>query len=249
MHSGLIRLRLSQRHRYYARPLVSILALMVIVGVAGSSSAGGQGLDGSDAAVLRQVQTACARTFRELEAGSSELLPPGARQPPSVSTAAVATFANQIRDMLLRQLGLPALSALRDYVANRFPEPPRPDLFDPALRLPQLSAGRAGTFIDDMRAFVSRISDLRQLSVDLQVTTIPTDVDVQLSTVALSRPIARTNTILRGVYRGLYTLRLTKPGFQSINDTIDLVGDNSSALECVLAANDDQLANSSCRRR
>jgi hypothetical protein len=177
---------------------------------------------------------------------------------------AVAALLNDTERDLLQSLTGPELTAMRDYVQNLFKQarlrlalppgsPPvrlaslHPFLMQGARPAPEgLDKGAADSWFDRIANAIGKILDQSRnnnLVMTLCVKTSPKDrAEFRMHPVSydlLDKKVITTGRIVK-VWRGLYSYTVARHGFKSIQNTLDLVEEPGSVLDCNLIANSSQ---------
>jgi len=174
--------------------------------------------------------------------------------PPSAPPIGPAYDFGQVRGALadakrqtLAGLDGPDLEAMRLYVDQRFPTGEQ-------LSVERFEWNPGGVVrADSVRALtgdVDRVYEslkaLKGISVDLRITSRPTEASVTVA--AITKKLSATTDSTMSLFRGLYRYTVVKPGFKTVTGELDLVND-SRGLDCILNRDGQPDGPLPCNRR
>ncbi|MCF1459250.1 MAG: hypothetical protein LPH21_17410 [Shewanella sp.] len=170
-------------------------------------------------------------------------LPGGYEQLRGWSAEHVIQSREQARAQLLSSLDREEFQGMRSYVLQEFPSPRA--IENNSGIVPIKSVGP----FDDILAFINKLKSEQGLSIDLVIETHPENAVFRVQPSAGGRERSTTsNSILKSIYRGLYSYSIVKPGYKSINETINLVDERPRKLDCQLHESQSDEGPFPCKR-
>lgn len=95
---------------------------------------------------------------------------------------------------------------------------------------------------------IASLSEPGQFAVDVTIDSEPDMADYEMSADGGAPLTTTTKNVLRNVYRGYYTYKLSKPGYKTIEGKLNLV-DSGSELKCTLNKTTDPDGPHACKQQ
>jgi serine/threonine protein kinase len=155
---------------------------------------------------------------------------------------------------LTQSLDASELEGLRDYVNIMYPVPGVEALekltsLDGRTIISERSKDSAFTNASQFIAKIHGLSEQGRLSIDLRVNSQPDQATYAMWPSSGSPRTTTTNNTVDNVWRGMYSYRLTKAGFKSIEDSINLVDGDGRTLDCLFHRTDERDGPHPCKLR
>ena len=171
----------------------------------------------------------------------------------------IIDLAMREKDKLVAALSGARFAALRAYTEKFYPipeDPLRASHLIPPFDWVEDSKGKVyfNTLSFSHLKSISFIRDLASLAtpgqnaVDVTIDSEPQMADFVMSAKGGNPLATTTNNVLRNVYRGLYTYKLSKPGYKPIEAPLDLV-DGGSKLKCTMNKTTDSDGPHACKQQ
>jgi len=169
----------------------------------------------------------------------------------------VAKIYRDSKAELIERLNLDVFAGLRAYVRKYYPLPDTPVVGQnqesccssvvnvvykskaSGNQLGLISSETLGQFVSRVLSFSAK---LNKSAIDLQVNSMPDGATVRLTAEGGARATGNTNSQITNLFRGYYNYTVTKEGFKSITQELNLVDARGTKLVCTL----DQIHVGSC---
>lgn len=149
-----------------------------------------------------------------------------------------------IKQQLINSLDREEYQGMRSYVNEYYPDNRSIVVKDGVV------PADAGNPFDDISIFLQKLHSERGLSRDITIQTKPDNAVFRIRPTAGGREWSTTsNSNINGIYRGLYTYSITKAGYKPINETLNLVDERVSNLNCQLHKINEAEGPNPCKRR
>ncbi|WP_166839322.1 hypothetical protein [Rheinheimera pleomorphica] len=156
----------------------------------------------------------------------------------------VVNQRTSIKKQLISSLDREEYQGMRSYVNKYFPD--NQSIFSRDGVVP----ADAGNPFDDISIFLQKLHSERGLSRDITIQTKPENAVFRIRPTTGGRERSTTsNSNINGIYRGLYTYSITRAGYKPINETLNLVDEQVSLLDCQLHKTSEAEGPNPCKRQ